>query len=746
MRIKSLKRKNVATVPSGYSGQERRFAQSVSEELDTLSGRRGDIIDRAVTFRDLIEANILELVSGRSITTGGGGGVNVVNPNDNGGGDGGLPTQLPTQPNNFTASGGFNVIFLGWDLPIYRGHDYIEIYRQRKNNPTDADPTLSDALAAGVYTRYYGDVMRFTDTNVGSQEHWYYWIRAVNIDGIEGPFFSETGVDATTALDYEFIDTLITEILTADSIALGLSENIAKIDPIGAALGTYQNYTGQAYIDFHESVVQQDQDGNSLSYILSGTFSEVFPNGSNSGSKITEIFGIVNDPVTGLAVLSTNFTSLNTTVTGTGGHSDQISALRSVLEDPATGNLLQANALHTLQTNVGDIEGDIYDSQGNLVVASASDVTSLETVVYNPTTGVAANRSAINVQASSINGIESKFAVKIDNNGHVSGFGLISTTNTDNSSTSSSFIVAADRFAIGVPYNSNAGVTPRYPFKVFTTATTVNGVSIPSGVYIDDAFIHNAQITGAQIKSATITNANIADLSATKITSGNIIIDAQNNISIRQGKTTYGGTANGFWLGNLNGSGAFNLGNATNYVRFNGSVLEITGASINDASIETLKLAGDAVTVPDGDFASGLNISIGNSFTTVSGYTYLSDWDSDGVPSAILLSGHISLMGGDTSGSSSKPATASCRFAWDWKTTTGGWSTGPGGFNDTIGYQSLAEGFGGQAVSTAKIDVPTWSRGMRIIIQAKNDANYGGNGSTTRRCSGYAFFALAAKR
>lgn len=615
MKLKSTQRKSLATVPSDYQGQERRFAQSVSESLDILTGRRGDIIDRAVTFRDLLDTGVLKLVKaiGTGSTTGG---TTVVNPTTD---PNGFPVQLPTQPQNFVAAGGFDVIFLSWTLPPYNGHDHVEIYRLQRAAGA-AEPTLAQAEAAGVYTRYYGDVYRFTDTNVGSQEQWYYWIRAVNINNVKGPFFSSTGVDATTALDYLYVSGLIDEILDDDVNALGLKTEIDKIDPIGAALGTYQNYTGEAYIDFHEYVRQQDSDSGTLSAIISGTFSEIFPNGSASSSKITELFGIVQDPSSGNTVLSQNLTSLNTTVTGTGGHADQISALRTVLEDPQ-GNLLSANALHTLETSVGDIEGDIYDSQGNLVVASATAVTDLQTEVYDTDSNgnPILNSSKIQQNISSINGIEGKYSVKVDNNGHVSGFGLVSTAN--NGTVTAAFIVSADRFAIARPFNSsNTNVSTDYPFKVISTQTTINGTSVPAGVYINEAFIHNAQITTALIEDATITDAKIYDLTATKITSGNIQIDAANDIKIYQGKTSFTSTASGFWLGLNNNAGAFHVGaNANKYLKFDGNTGDLITSGLEVR-------ASDGTVLLD---AGGLRSADGNNLLYNGGFVHGSDgWET----------------------------------------------------------------------------------------------------------------------
>jgi len=630
LKIKSSQRKSLAAIPTAFKGQERRYAQSVSESLDTLSGRRGNAIDRAVTFRDLLDSGVLKLAGGILSE----GGIDLINPNDPNSDDNG-PIELPTKPSNLVVSSGFESLFLDWVLPPYNGHDYIEIFRF-------ASDSIASAEAAGAYTRYYGDQYFYVDENVGSQETWYYWVRAVNKNGVIGPFNSSSGTGATSALDYLFISGLIDDILDDDINNLGLNQTITALE---------------------------DFTGYTTSY---------------SGNSLTVRMGDV-ETVAGNAATSAQLQSEITT------RASQDSALSS--------------SINTLSTTVGN------------------------------------NTTSIQTNTSSIDGVEAKYSVKIDNNGHVSGFGLISTAN--NGTPFASFVVAADRFGI-----ASTGITPAFPFKVITSQTTINGATVPAGVYIDDAFIHDAQITNATIADATITDAKITDLTATKITSGEIIIDNSNDIAIRQGKTSYSSNANGFWLGNNNGSGAFNIGNATNYLKFNGSTLQVTGASITDLSVTTLKIGPNAVTVPDGEDASGLSINVGSSFVNVdSGYNYLSDWDANSVPSSFLITGNVQFVGTNTFNQTSRPATAGIRFAWDWKTNQGTWSSaGDSQYNKTIGQQSLAQTFGGQAVSTAKIDVPSWSRGMRIRIQARNNSNYGGSGSTSRKLTGYGYFIVAAKR
>jgi hypothetical protein len=578
VKLKSTQRKSLATVPSVYQGQERRFAQTVSENLDVLTGRRGDIIDRAVTFRDLLDTGVLKLVKGLG-TGSTKNGVSVTNPATN---PDGLPIQLPTQPENFVAAGGFDVIFLSWSLPPYNGHDYVEIYRLQRVSGA-AEPTLVQAEAAGVYTRYYGDVYRFTDTNVGSQENWYYWIRAVNKNGIAGPYYSSTGVNTTTALDYLYISGLINDILDDDVNNLGLNTAIDAIDVNVTALENFTGYTstynGDSLITRMGDVETLAGDAATSAQLQTESTTRASADTALS-SQITTLNSTVSNPTTGLAATYSGLqTEITTRASADSALATRATNLESTVNNATTGVAATYSGLVSEQT-----------TRANADSALSSDLTSL-------TSTVSGNTTSISTQATTINGIEGKYAVKIDNNDHVSGFGLISTAN--DGVVTSSFIVASDRFAIAAPFNAStaddAAVGTNYPFKVLTTSTTVNGVSIPAGVYIDDAFIHDAQITNAMIKDAEITTAKISDLSATKITSGNITIDNSNSIAIRQGKTAFGTAGNGFWLGNNNNYGSFIVGSGNkSYLKFDGStgVVETRGLTIKAVDGTTLVRAG----------------------------------------------------------------------------------------------------------------------------------------------------------
>jgi len=112
------------------------------------------------------------------------------------------------------------------------------------------------------------------------------------------------------------------------------------------------------------------------------------------------------------------------------------------------------------------------------------------------------------IRSSETSALFAQYTVKIDNNGYVTGYGLASTSSTG--TPQSSFAVRADSFYIANP--SGPGISPAMPFIVRTTPTTINGVSVPVGVYITDSFIQNGTITNAKIANLAVDNSKIANL------------------------------------------------------------------------------------------------------------------------------------------------------------------------------------------------------------------------------------------
>lgn len=188
--------------------------------------------------------------------------------------------------------------------------------------------------------------------------------------------------------------------------------------------------------------------------------------------------------------------------------------------------------------------------------ATATQVNTLQTTVNGHT-------SSIQTQASSINGLSAQYTVKIDAGGRVSGYGLAS--QPVNGTTVSQFILRADRFAIAPPASSGL-TTANYAFVYQASATTINGVSVPAGLYLDSAYIKNGSITTAHIGNAQIDVAKIKDAA---ITSAKIDDLAVTSAKINDAAITTAKIADA----------------------------QITGAKIGNLQVDTLKIKDDAVSV-----------------------------------------------------------------------------------------------------------------------------------------------------
>ena len=183
--------------------------------------------------------------------------------------------------------------------------------------------------------------------------------------------------------------------------------------------------------------------------------------------------------------------------------------------------------------------------------ALAQDIVTAQATLGGDITAAVQVESTARATADGL--IEAKNTIKVDLAGHVSGYGLISSANVDEAP-QSEFGVRADAFWLAPPAVSRATppndglfegfvwidtsggvgqeVTKYYdganwtttpqalPFIVRTTPTTINGETVPTGVYMQDAYIANGTITNAKIGNAAIDDAKIANLSAGKITTG----------------------------------------------------------------------------------------------------------------------------------------------------------------------------------------------------------------------------------
>ncbi|MFM5040694.1 phage tail tip fiber protein [Aeromonas caviae] len=156
---------------------------ATSENVELLTGQRGDKLDKAVTFREL---NALGLATLRP----GAGGIYVPGKNPDL-----FPTGVydkPHAPVNVQASGAFHTVLVDWDGPTYRGHAHAEVWRAE----TDSLPAAT--LVGTTIANMFSDA-------IGKGAKFYYWVRFVNGKDDHGPFHGEHGAVAETSRDVQDI-------------------------------------------------------------------------------------------------------------------------------------------------------------------------------------------------------------------------------------------------------------------------------------------------------------------------------------------------------------------------------------------------------------------------------------------------------------------------------------------------------------------------------------------------------------
>ena len=114
-----------ANVPTSWKGQDKLFGERIKENVDVLTGVRGDPMDRAITARDLVDSGIAKIPQGNTTFTGSSSGLEPVatgtTTNEN-------LDPIPA-PTNLQAAGAFQRILLTWDLSQYTGHAFVQVFR-----------------------------------------------------------------------------------------------------------------------------------------------------------------------------------------------------------------------------------------------------------------------------------------------------------------------------------------------------------------------------------------------------------------------------------------------------------------------------------------------------------------------------------------------------------------------------------------------------------------------------------------
>lgn len=169
-------------------------SKAVAENMQILTGQKGDKLDKALTYREAAAIGILKL------RRSGSGAIIPENPT--------LPerdpvwqgVEKPHAPVNVTADGAFHTVTLTWDIPTYKGHAFAEVWRAEFDDAVaDKGNNIAKAVRVGTtLANVYADA-------VGKGFKAFYWVRFVNKNGYNGPYQSALGLLAETSADVDEI-------------------------------------------------------------------------------------------------------------------------------------------------------------------------------------------------------------------------------------------------------------------------------------------------------------------------------------------------------------------------------------------------------------------------------------------------------------------------------------------------------------------------------------------------------------
>jgi len=387
------KRANLS-VPAGWSQQDRRFGESVKQNLDTLQGLRGDKLDRAVTFRDLLDTGLVTLARGITNFDGNASSVAVVNEVAN--------LEIPPAPTNLQADGAFQNIILTWDLKLYAGHSFVQVWRHT------SDVIASATMVAQVsgFTGIYADA-------VGSGKTFYYWVRAINENNIPGPFNSSTGTQGQTAVDVTHLLGVLNGAITSSELANSLTTRIDLIDAADTVVNSVAYRVAQeASARASAITAEATARANAISAIvtdipiydsteayavdqivrISNTDTKLYiciqAVGENSSVAITDtaywkLYGDYAVLKSATDSAAADITEINTiATTSTSAAALAIKSLQTSVNDPSSGLSATAGALSTLQAAVNHSETGLS--------ATVTDLTNLETALFDDLLDLAA--------------------------------------------------------------------------------------------------------------------------------------------------------------------------------------------------------------------------------------------------------------------------------------------------------------------------------------------------------------------
>lgn len=141
-----------------------RAHDAIKETIETMRGNRGDIRDRAMFVRDLVDLGILSLSNG---TIGTGTAIPPLDPN------GENDATTPPGLDNISVTAGFSNVLITWNDPHFHNLAYYEIWRRTLPNDAAEDPAVDPATLRITQTERDELYALYTATNLTGADERY---------------------------------------------------------------------------------------------------------------------------------------------------------------------------------------------------------------------------------------------------------------------------------------------------------------------------------------------------------------------------------------------------------------------------------------------------------------------------------------------------------------------------------------------------------------------------------------------
>ncbi|GLO64405.1 tail fiber domain-containing protein [Oceanobacillus kimchii] len=418
------------------------------------------------------------------------------------------PDKKPSPPTNVEAYGAFKTIQIYWD---YTDEIYVDAYEVYGSQVKEFEPDSQHLL-------WKGNVSAFSHI-VETDQKWYYYVRAINHHGTASEWSEQ--VEANTHR------VISEDILFGEELAERMRELHNISDIIGTDGVSFKQISQEA-----KNLINQQAKQYTDSEI-SDTRDEIMEDVSSLSNELEYVEGQLVDKVNinDVYTISDIDNMISNKVSLTKYETDYNGVIQDLEQH---SSLIEQNEIEIRNR----VEQTIFNNETGILRQSISDVQQLaegiETTVSSIEFDVTDNQNRMNQAESTINQLATEIDLKVDVDNIVSQINL----------SQEGVKIKGNLIHLDGTTLINNGVIQ----NAHIANGAIDKAKLGTAV-IGTGQIENGAITNAKIANATIDSAKIANISATKITSGEL---NANNVQI------------------IGGSG-------DDYTRIRGSLLESRG-------------------------------------------------------------------------------------------------------------------------------------------------------------------------